>query len=258
MTSRNFEEYCTLLFIYFVVSRVLTESLSYHRCQMNFTSSVVKVGVISEICISVCCCRVSVVRVSTCTTCCCRSFATAPTCNSQHMSICVRMLLTCGLPLCSARPASLHVCLISMQTCRLCSVSRLCFCWQSLLNELFSINNLWLVFHVMHHSVVNVLVALPSKSFTFLLLVNERLSDIICHKLGNWVIAITFILNWLTQFGHLFPIFSRYFNHFSLKVIILHLTLRYGESVDNTAEENSSIFSLIWMCWLPSAKACGQ
>lgn len=215
MTSRNFEEYCTLLFIYFVVSRVLTESLSYHRCQMNFTSSVVKVGVISEICISVCCCRVSVVRVSTCTTCCCRSFATAPMCNSQHMSICVRMLLTCGLPLCSAPPASLHVCLISMQTCRLCSVSRLCFCWQSLLNELFSINNLWLVFHVMHHSVVNVLVALPSKSFTFLLLVNERLSDIICHKLGNWVIAITFILNWLTQFGHLFPIFSRYFNHSS-------------------------------------------
>ena len=33
--------------------------------------------------------------------------------------------------------------------------------------------------------------------------------------------------------------------------------LRYGDSGDNTVE-NSSIFSLIQMCWLPSARACGQ
>ena len=29
-------------------------------------------------------------------------------------------------------------------------------------------------------------------------------------------------------------------------------------SVDNTAEENCSVFSLIQMRWLPSAMACGQ
>ena len=33
---------------------------------------------------------------------------------------------------------------------------------------------------------------------------------------------------------------------------------RYGDSVDNTVEENSSIFSLIRMRWLLSARACGQ
>jgi len=33
---------------------------------------------------------------------------------------------------------------------------------------------------------------------------------------------------------------------------------RYGDSVDNTVEENSNIFSIIQMCWVPSARACGQ
>ena len=38
----------------------------------------------------------------------------------------------------------------------------------------------------------------------------------------------------------------------------LSWAIRYGDSVDNTVEENSSIFSLIRMRWLPSARACGQ
>ena len=32
----------------------------------------------------------------------------------------------------------------------------------------------------------------------------------------------------------------------------------YGDSVDNTVEQNSTIFSLMQMHWLPSARACGQ
>ena len=32
----------------------------------------------------------------------------------------------------------------------------------------------------------------------------------------------------------------------------------YGDSVDNTVEENSIVFSLIRMHWLPSARACAQ
>jgi len=32
--------------------------------------------------------------------------------------------------------------------------------------------------------------------------------------------------------------------------------IRYGDSVDNTVEENSGVFSLIQMLWLLSAKAC--
>ena len=32
----------------------------------------------------------------------------------------------------------------------------------------------------------------------------------------------------------------------------------YGDSVGNAVEENSSIFSIIQMHWLPSARACGQ
>jgi len=31
-----------------------------------------------------------------------------------------------------------------------------------------------------------------------------------------------------------------------------------GDSVDNSVEENSSVFSVIRMRWLPSARACGQ
>jgi len=34
--------------------------------------------------------------------------------------------------------------------------------------------------------------------------------------------------------------------------------LRHGDSVDNTVEENSGVFSLIRMRWLPSARACWQ
>jgi len=34
--------------------------------------------------------------------------------------------------------------------------------------------------------------------------------------------------------------------------------LTYRDSVDNTVEENSSIFSLSRMHWLPSARACEQ
>jgi len=34
--------------------------------------------------------------------------------------------------------------------------------------------------------------------------------------------------------------------------------VRYGDIVDNTVEENSSVFSLIQTRWLPSARACGQ
>ena len=32
----------------------------------------------------------------------------------------------------------------------------------------------------------------------------------------------------------------------------------YGDSVDNAVDENSSVFSLICMRWLPSARTCGQ
>jgi len=40
--------------------------------------------------------------------------------------------------------------------------------------------------------------------------------------------------------------------------LFILLAVRYGDSVDNTVEENSSIFSLIRMHWLPSARASGQ
>jgi len=33
---------------------------------------------------------------------------------------------------------------------------------------------------------------------------------------------------------------------------------RYEDSVDNSVQENSSVFSLIRMRWLPSPRACGQ
>ena len=34
--------------------------------------------------------------------------------------------------------------------------------------------------------------------------------------------------------------------------------LRYGDCVDNTVDENFSVFFLIQICWLLSARACGQ
>ena len=41
-------------------------------------------------------------------------------------------------------------------------------------------------------------------------------------------------------------------------VCVYFYYLWYGDSADNTVEENSSVFSLIQMCWLPSAWTCGQ
>jgi len=40
--------------------------------------------------------------------------------------------------------------------------------------------------------------------------------------------------------------------------VVRGLVMRYGDSVNNTADENSSIFSLVRMRWLSSARACGQ
>jgi len=37
-----------------------------------------------------------------------------------------------------------------------------------------------------------------------------------------------------------------------------YIKLWYGDSVDNSVEENSSIFSPVRMCWLPSARACAD
>jgi len=41
-------------------------------------------------------------------------------------------------------------------------------------------------------------------------------------------------------------------------VAVAAAALTYGDSVDNTVEENSSVFSLSRMHWLPSARACEQ
>ena len=45
---------------------------------------------------------------------------------------------------------------------------------------------------------------------------------------------------------------------YSRQYFLFYPFLQYGDSVGNTVEENSSVFSLIWMHWLPSARACGQ
>ena len=36
---------------------------------------------------------------------------------------------------------------------------------------------------------------------------------------------------------------------------LLAVVIRYGDNVDNTVEENFSVFSLIWRRWLPSARS---
>ena len=41
-------------------------------------------------------------------------------------------------------------------------------------------------------------------------------------------------------------------------VVVVVLTIRCGDSADNTVEENSSVFSLIRMHWLPSARHAGS
>ena len=47
-----------------------------------------------------------------------------------------------------------------------------------------------------------------------------------------------------------------------LQFLCICVKIRYRDgsvdSVDNTVEENSSVFSLIQMHWLPSARACEQ
>jgi len=62
--------------------------------------------------------------------------------------------------------------------------------------------------------------------------------------------------------------FSKYWRHlFALEisnwyvVALIYFSffgciVAYGDNVDNTVEENSSVFSLVQMCWLLSARAC--
>jgi len=40
--------------------------------------------------------------------------------------------------------------------------------------------------------------------------------------------------------------------------LVLDRFILYGDSVDNTVENNASVFSLIRMRWLPSSRACGH
>jgi len=54
-------------------------------------------------------------------------------------------------------------------------------------------------------------------------------------------------------------IWYMYLVHSNFTKFSVHVACgRYSDSVDNTVEENSSIFSLIQMHWMPSARACGQ
>jgi len=39
---------------------------------------------------------------------------------------------------------------------------------------------------------------------------------------------------------------------------VIEAPLKYGESADNTVEQNSNVFSLIQMRWLPSARYAGK
>ena len=45
---------------------------------------------------------------------------------------------------------------------------------------------------------------------------------------------------------------SFFLMHYAVQLLL------YGDSVDNTVEENSSVFFLIITRWLPPARACGQ
>ena len=47
---------------------------------------------------------------------------------------------------------------------------------------------------------------------------------------------------------------SDHVEHFFFQLMMF----KVRDSVDNTVEENSSVFSLSKMCWLPSARACEQ
>ena len=51
---------------------------------------------------------------------------------------------------------------------------------------------------------------------------------------------------------------DKWHRFYELNVTPVSKTTMYGDSVDNTVEENSSVFSPIQMHWLPSATACGQ
>jgi len=46
-------------------------------------------------------------------------------------------------------------------------------------------------------------------------------------------------------------------HHIQIKLVLVD-NQGNGDSVDNTVEENSSVFFLIRMRWLQSATACGQ
>jgi len=52
------------------------------------------------------------------------------------------------------------------------------------------------------------------------------------------------------------PLLDQFFEYASYLEANSKNRTRYGDSVNNTVEENSSVFSLIQIRWLPSVRAC--
>ena len=61
----------------------------------------------------------------------------------------------------------------------------------------------------------------------------------------------------ITSEQHQFNTYLTLNNNFYFQFLLREFK-GYGHSVDNTVEENTSVFSLIGMHWLPSARTCGH
>jgi len=78
----------------------------------------------------------------------------------------------------------------------------------------------------------------------------------LCHSESSWSLwwpQGLYSLNWI-----LICFFVCMYYVWSALSALTLLTVWYGDSVDNTVDENSSVFSLIRISWLPSVNACRQ
>ena len=70
---------------------------------------------------------------------------------------------------------------------------------------------------------------------------------ILCPRLGNMVDKVT-----ANSVHHTTTCFGK------VNILSHHFTIQYCDSVEKYAEENSGVFSIIWMFWLSSAMAYGR
>jgi len=122
------------------------------------------------------------------------------------------------------------------------------------MKQTFAVKKCWVLYSIARFVWLIYMVGLITKTCKLLM----------CNIFGNkqwdfsWTRTCCMESNKNFLFKNVFSSWQKVFCEDSVKHMPGNSTVRSGDSVDNTIEENSSVFSLIRMRWFPSARACGS